>query len=123
MKNLLFLLIFVCGVSFARTSPTPVVNNNDPKVGDVLKITTPKHVAFNHIEFPKLNFIVKRGGLPNYKSVYGELVIVKKVTNEDGSIHVLLERKDGKKFFGFLKQVSANYTESIEAGEIVRVEK
>jgi hypothetical protein len=122
MKNLLFLLIFVCGVSFASTSPTAVYDNNDPKVGDVLKITTPKHLAFKHIEFPRLNFIVKRGGLPNYKSVYGELVIVKKVTNDDGSIHVTLERKDGKKFFGIQKQVSANYTESIEAGEIVRVD-
>ncbi|WP_339894153.1 hypothetical protein [uncultured Algibacter sp.] len=121
MKNLLYLIVFVCGVSYAATNPE-IINNNDPKVGDVLKIKTPKSVSFKHINFPRLNFIVKRGGLANYKSVYGELVIVKEVTDKNGVIQVLLERKDGKKFFRYLKQVTANYTESIAAGEIVKVE-
>ena len=121
MKNLLYLLIFVSGISFANTSPETSFNNNDPKVGDVLKISEPKNLEFKHINFPRLNFIVKKGGLPNYKSIYGELVIVKKIIDKDGSVHVILERKDGKKFFGIQKQVSANYYASIEAGEIVHV--
>ncbi|PWH82516.1 hypothetical protein DIS18_09710 [Algibacter marinivivus] len=119
MKKILYLLYFVCGVSFATTSTD--LNNNDPKVGDVLKIKQPKSVSFKHIHFPRLNFIVKRGGLANYNSVYEELVIVKKVTDKNGKVQVTLERKDGKKFFGYLKNVTANYTESIDAGEIVKV--
>jgi hypothetical protein len=121
MKKILYLLCFVYGVSFATTQPNINFKNNDPKVGDVLKIKQPKTVSFKHIDFPRLNFIVKRGGLANYKSVYDELVVVKKVTDNNGNIHVTLERKNGKKFFGYLKQVNANYTASIEAGEIAKV--
>ena len=40
------------------------------------------------------------------------------MANEDCTIHVVLERKDGTKFFGYLKSVKANYNKSIEAGEI-----
>tara|TARA_R110002049_G_scaffold117704_6_gene271334 strand:- start:3116 stop:3487 length:372 start_codon:yes stop_codon:yes gene_type:complete len=121
MKKLIYLLFFVSCISFATTHSITDSFNNDPSVGDVLKINTPKSVSFKYIDFPKLNFIVKRGGIANYKSVYGELVIVKKVIDKNDDIHVVLERKDGKKFFGYLKQVTANYTESIKAGEIVKV--
>ncbi|MFV9550895.1 hypothetical protein [Algibacter sp. PT7-4] len=121
MKNLLFTIILVFGVLFANANTKTTYNNTNPKVGDVLKIKTPKTVAFKHIDFPRLNFIVKRGGVANYKSVYNELVIVKKVIDKNGDIHVVLERKDGKKFFNYLKQVTANYTESLESGEMVTV--
>jgi hypothetical protein len=121
MKKLIYLLFLVCAISFANTSTASNPINNDPNVGDVLKINKPKNMSYKHIDFPKLNFIVKRGGLPNYNSVYRELVIVKKVIDKNGDIHVVLERKDGKKFFGYLKQVTANYTESLDAGELVKV--
>ncbi|MFD0836105.1 hypothetical protein ACFQ0I_10040 [Mariniflexile aquimaris] len=122
MKKLLYLLVFTCGVSFAASNPEIGLKDNNPEVGDVLKINTPKNLAFKHIEFPNLNIIAKRGGQPNYKSVYGELVIVKKVVDKHGDTHVVLARKDGKKFFGFQKYVSAHYNNSIEAGEIVKVQ-
>ena len=98
MKKLIYLLFFVSCISFATTHSITDSFNNDPSVGDVLKINTPKSVSFKYIDFPKLNFIVKRGGIANYKSVYGELVIVKKVIDKNDDIHVVLERKDGKKF-------------------------
>lgn len=120
MKNLLLLLVFVSGVTFANNNPV-TVTDNDPKVGDVLKINTPKNLNFKHIDFPKLNQVVKRGGIANYKSVYGELVIIEKINNKNGEVQVVLARKDGKKFFGFQKYVTADYNESIEAGEIVQV--
>lgn len=121
MKNLLYALALVCSVSFANNNPENVANN-DPKVGDVLKINTPKNLKFNHIDFPKLNIIAKRGGIANYNSVYGELVIVEKIMDKNGAVHVVLERKDGKKFFGFQKQVVADYNGSLEAGEILKVQ-
>ncbi|MEC3908698.1 hypothetical protein VOI54_16845 [Tamlana sp. 2201CG12-4] len=122
MKRLLYVLFLVYGMTFASADTPITPNNTDPKIGDVLKIKTPKRVSFKHIDFPRLNFIVKRGSIASYKSVHEELVVVKEVNDDNGDIHVILERKDGKKFFGYLKQVKANYTESIEAGEIIKVE-
>lgn len=121
MKKILYLLVFTCCISFANTNAEIAKIDNNPEVGDVLKINQPKNVSFKHIDFPKLNIVAKRSGKSNYKSVYGELVIVKKVIDKNGDLHVVLARKDGKKFFGFQKHVTANYNGSIEAGEIVKV--
>lgn len=122
MNKFLYLLVFTCGISFANTNSEIAIIDNNPEVGDVLKINHPKNVSFKHIDFPKLNIVAKRSGKSNYKSVYGELVIIKKVVDKNGETHVVLARKDGKKFFGFQKHVTANYSDSIEAGEIVKVQ-
>ena len=61
MKKLVYLLLFSCSVSFASTQLNNDYNNNDPEVGDILKISTPKNLPFKHIDFPRLNFIAKRG--------------------------------------------------------------
>lgn len=90
-----------------------------PKIGDVLVINEPSKQNYTHIDFPKLNFIVKRGGVANYDSVYGEYVVIKEIiTKNDGTVSVQLEARSGKKFFGFLKQVKANYGEAIKSGEL-----
>ncbi len=113
MKNIILVaLFFGCfNLAFAQTQP---------KVGDELTIKAPSSQMYNHIDFPRLNILVKRGSLPNYKSVYGNAVAVEEViTNKDGSIDVILKKKDGSKFFGFLRIVKANYAKAIEAKEIV----
>ena len=104
-------------VCFANNSSFPV--QNDPKVGDVLMINNPSGTKFNHVAFPKLNFLAKRGKVANYKSVYGNHVVVKEViTKSNGNTYVVLEKKDNSKFFGYLKEVKANYTKSLNSGEI-----
>ncbi|WP_111309451.1 hypothetical protein [Confluentibacter sediminis] len=117
MRKLCYLLFFAFGLSFANNQP--LENQNEPKVGDVLIINQPSGSKYNYIFFPKLNFIVKKGGLSNYKSVHGNHVIVKEVeTKPNGKTYVHLEKKDNTDFFGFLKTVKANYEKSLHAGEI-----
>lgn len=112
MKNVILTLFFL-GFCFFASAQT------EPNIGDELVINEPTAVNYKYVKFPKLNILAKRGKVANYKSVYGDTVIVKEVmANEDGTIHVVLERKDGTKFFGYLKSVKANYNKSIEAGEI-----
>jgi|SRR5690606_13178054 len=121
MKKISFLLFLVFGLSFANNNTFP--NQNEPKVGDVLVINNPSGTEYNHISFPKLNFIAKRGKVANYKSVYGNHVVVKEVlTKPNGNTYVVLEKKDNSKFFGYLKEVKANYAKSLNAGEISAVE-
>lgn len=116
MKKICLLLFLAFGVSFANN--TPILNQNTPQVGDVLVINA-SGSKYNHISFPKLNIIAKRGNVANYKSVHGNHVVVKEVINEaNGNTYVVLEKKDNTKFFGFLNDVKANYEKSINAGEI-----
>ena len=63
--------------------------------------------------------MIKRGKVGNYKSVYGETVVVDDViTKDDGSTYVILKKKDGSKFFGIKTSVKANYDKAIKAGEL-----
>ena len=112
MRKLLFALLFfgfTISVSAQKT----------PEIGDALIINEPYAQTFKYVKFPKLNILAKRGKVANYKSVYNNHVIVDEViTKDDGSTYVILKKKDGSKFFGFLSKVKANYTKAIAAKEI-----
>ncbi|AUP77495.1 hypothetical protein [Flavivirga eckloniae] len=112
MKKL-FLTLFFLSFCFL------IQAQEKPEIGDELVINAPNGLKYNHIAFPKLNFLVKRGKLANYKNVYGNKVIVDEVISEDnGSSYVVLKKKNGKKFFGILSEVKANYNKSIKSGEL-----
>ena len=115
MKKLLFtLLFFGCTILVSA--------QNTPKVGDLLVINEPYAQTFSHVKFPKLNILTKRGKVANYKSVYRDQVIVDEViTKDDGTTYVMLKKKDGTKFFGYLSKVKANYAKALEAKEIMVV--
>ncbi len=112
MKNLLFVLLFL---GFCFTSNA----QDQAEVGDELTINEPYAQNFKYINFPKPNILIKRGKLGNYSSVYGNIVIVDEViTKDNGKTYVILKKKDGSKFFGYLAKVKANYNASIEAKEL-----
>jgi hypothetical protein len=113
MKKLFFGLLFL-GLCFTMSA------QSQPEVGDELIIK--ESSAYNYVKFPKLNILTKRGKIANYKSVYGNNVLVDEViTKDDGSTYVILKKKDGSKFFGYLAKIKANYTKAIEAKEIAKV--
>ncbi|BAO77066.1 hypothetical protein WPG_2836 [Winogradskyella sp. PG-2] len=67
-------------------------SQSEPKVGDQLVIN--KSSTYNYVKFPKLNILTKRGKVANYKSVYGNLVVVDEViTTTDGSTYMILKKK------------------------------
>ncbi|WP_027137476.1 hypothetical protein [Gaetbulibacter saemankumensis] len=117
MKKVLFLLLFVSGLAFANNN-NPVNSQDTPQIGDELIINAVSNIKYNHVNFPKLNFIVKRGGLATYKTVHGNEVVIKEVNAENGKTTVVLEKKDGSKFFGYLTSVEADYEASLNSGEL-----
>lgn len=121
MKNILSIMLFLAFTSVFATNETENVNNqNYPQVGDVLIIGESNTYKYNHIDFPRLNMIVKRGGIASYKTVYGNEVVVKAVEEKpDGTTEITIERKNGKKFFRHLKSVKADFGKAIESGELV----
>lgn len=101
---------------FANTTD---LNQNTPKIGDVLIINAPENNTYKHIDLPQLNIVSKRSGVTNYKRIYGKEVVVKRIyTNKAGNTQVVLKSKDNTKLLGFLKSVKADYNKSIQSGEL-----
>ncbi len=87
--------------------------------GTILTIAQPASAEYQHIHFPRKNFIIKRGGIANLKSVYGKKVEVVSYTyTNEGDTQVTLKRLDGKKFFRNFSTVDAHLEDAIKAGEL-----
>ncbi|MGB3607212.1 hypothetical protein [Psychroserpens sp.] len=112
MRTIFYIVLFL-GIPFLA------ISQDAPKVGDELKINEPYGQKFNHVSFPQPNILIKRGKVANYNSVYGVEVVVSevKLADEDNT-YVMLTKKDGTKFFGYLSEVRANYHEALTSGEL-----
>ncbi|SHJ37519.1 hypothetical protein [Pseudozobellia thermophila] len=89
-------------------------------VGDVLEIGSPDARTYKHIDFPRANFIIKRGGIANYKNLKGQKVVVTAIEEKkDGSKEIKLKKVNGNRFFGSHAVVAANYRKALETGELV----
>ncbi len=110
-------LLFSVGLLNAQSVTDQVVS--DVQVGDVFEIGKPQANRYEHIEFPRANFIIKRGGIANYKRAEGKMVVVTAINKKkDGTTEIKIKRKDGGRFFGSHKAVSANFDEALYTGEL-----
>ena len=109
--------LMICGLMSYQVNATNIDNN--PEVGDRLLIQSPENTTYTAVNMPKLNFVVKKGGVANYKSVQNTLVEVVKISqNKKGENIVTLQRVDGAKILGLKKSVSANYDQALQIGEL-----
>ena len=96
------------------------VSTSDVEIGDILTINKPKTADYQHIYFPRKNFIYKRGAIPTYKGIYNEEVEVINVQySSKGDAIVTLKRTDGNKFFRFFPTVKANFDKAVKSGELL----
>jgi len=95
------------------------VDSQDVKVGDVLEIGRPDTPQFKHIDFPRANFIIKKGGIANYKRVVGRKVVVTDLKQrKDGTVVVKIKKTDGKRFFNSHPVVKADLKNALDSGEL-----
>ena len=90
MKKIFYLLLLAVSFSFANNTKPNDFKQNDPKIGDVLVINPTSNIKYNHIDFPQLNIVAKRGNIANYKSVHGKRVIIKEIMNSN-RINIFVE--------------------------------
>ena len=110
MTKYVIALLF-SGVMFAQ---------EEVKVGDVFEIGQPETRTYKHIEFPRANFIIKRGGIANYKNLKGQKVVVTSIEDKnDGTVQIKLKRENGNRFFGSHTVVAANFEKALDNGELV----
>lgn len=115
-----YVIALMFSVSMLNAQVNTEQTITDVKVGDVFEIGKPESNKYKHIEFPRANFIIKRGGIANYKRVEGETVVVKAVKEKkDGTVEVKIKRKDGGRFFGSHPVVSADIDEALNSGELL----
>lgn len=119
MKTSKFTLLFFL-LSFCFSWSNNISNEQtDPKVGDTLLVSESVGEYYKHVNFPRLNTIVKRGGVATYKSVVNVPVVITKIMDsKDGGSIVQIERADGKKFFNQTKYITASYEDAISSGEL-----
>lgn len=111
MKRLLPVLAILClSYSVSAQTVTPHV-----KVGDVLTINKTSNLPFQYILFPKGNFIIKRGGIANYKGLHGQKV---KVVAIDENNQAKLVSMNGKRFFNIYNYVKADLTNALVKQEL-----
>ena len=109
--------LMICGLVSYQVNATNIDTN--PEIGDRLLIQSPENTTYTAVNMPKLNFVVKKGGVANYKSVQNTLVEVVKISqNKKGENIVTLQRVDGAKILGLKKSVSANYDQALQIGEL-----
>ena len=116
--RLSYIAFFLFLFTFGFTAQSQ--NTDEIEVGDVLKIGASENYQYSHINFPKANFIIKSGGLANFKELEGTLVQVTAVETKPEKTIIAFRRKDGNKFFGSFPEVKANYNKAITSNELIK---
>lgn len=119
MKQIMLALMFVMTTAMVKAQTNQNVEFQKVEVGDVFEIGRPEAPTYKHIDFPRANFIIKKGGIANYKTVEGNKVVVTSVkTAKDGTLKVKIKRTDGRKFFNSHTVVSADIQSALQSGEL-----
>jgi len=109
-------LLFSVSLLNAQNNTTVQTEVN---VGDIFEIGKPESNKYKHIDFPRENFIIKRGGIANYRRAHGEEVVVTAVKElKDGTTQVKIKRNDGGRFFNSHTVVTADFKDAITSGEL-----
>ena len=94
-------------------------NEQTVQVGDIMELNKPQSDNYNYVKFPKPNFIIKKGGIPNFKELYGEEVLVTEIKSTKNDVtKIKIKRKSGKKFFNVFPSVTVILPDALDAGEI-----
>jgi hypothetical protein len=98
-------------------------SNTSVNVGDVFVIGEVANNDYKHINFPRANIIIKRGGMvADYKNVKGEEVEVTSIkTKKDGSLQATIRLTSNKRFFNSHKYVTVEIDEAISAKELINI--
>lgn len=122
MKQLIFALLFAVGSISLNANDANYTAPQEVQVGDIFRIGDPDAPRYEHINFPRPNFIIKRGGVANYKGLPGNKVVVTAVEEKmDGTLVVKIKRADGGRFFGSHWEVSAELKGALETGELLGI--
>lgn len=119
MNNRILLTVWVCllsGVMYAQKSE-PKVN-----IGDIFVLGKVAQNDYQHIQFPKPNFIIKKGGIVNYKNLVGKKVEVTSFKKKkDGRLIARIQLTSKKYFFNSHKSLKVAIEAAIHQKELLKI--
>lgn len=114
-KPILFLVAFALSV-YSLTAQQE--NYADlVEIGDELVIDAPSASSYQHINVPRKNFIIKRGGIPDMKTLKSSVVTITKISDDESPV-ITFKKANGKKFFRVYKTLTADLNAAVASGEI-----
>lgn len=114
-KNVVFLVLALIFSGLSVSAQTSSV-----RLGSTLVLGKADANGYDHIQFPRKNFIIKRGAIADFNRLTGMEVIVEDVVERGDATLVTLKRADGGKFFRFFPEVTARLEAALESGELSR---
>ena len=114
MKRFLLLCLAVCTFQNMHSQNS---QNDLVEIGDELIISKMSGQQYQHIDIPRKNFIIKRGGIANMSSIENTAVTVTKVSN-NGNPKITFKKSDGRKFFKAYRTLTADLNGALESGEL-----
>ena len=122
MKNRVFLVFFVVFVVFLSGMAYAQSSSTDVKVGDVFTIAEVQNNNYEHINYPRTNFIIKKGGIADYDSLKGKKIEIYSIKEDkDGSLVATIMLASKKMFFNSHKYVTVSLNEAIEDKELLKI--
>ncbi len=107
MKKYILAMTFACALLSLKAQTEPV--EEEINVGAVLQIGKSVTYGYSHINFPRPNFIIKRGGILNYKDLWGEKVVVTEVyQNKKMKPRLPLNERTEKSFLEIIRVLRPN---------------
>ncbi len=111
-------IIFLLAIMFSVLNVTAQENYVDfVQIGDQLTLAEPSGSSYQHIDVPRKNFIIKRGGIANMATLVNSVVTVTEISNDTNPI-VTFKRTNGKKFFRVYRTMTADLNGAIASGEL-----
>ena len=115
--NILFalLLSFFSCIIYSQNS------NSNITIGEVFDIGEVNN-NYKHINFPRPNFIIKKGGIASYKNIKGEKVEVTSIKErKDVSLISTIKLTSKRSFFNSHKYVTVDINKAIDNKELLRI--
>jgi len=88
--------------------------------GDVFLIGSVSNDNYKYINFPRANFIIKKGGLVNYKNIRGAKVEITSIDEKtDGNVEATIKLVAPRKFFNSHKYVTVSIYDALKNKELL----
>ena len=116
MKTKILTVFFICFLTITFTAQK---SHTDYKIGDTFVIQQTDNNNYKHINFPKANFIIKKGGIADFKQIVGKEVEISSTKNDkNGDLIATIKLVSGIRFFNSHKYLTVNIKEAIENDEL-----
>jgi hypothetical protein len=110
------LMSFLSGTLYAQSVDSEI------RVGDVFTIGVADNNNYKHINFPRPNFIIKKGGIANYKNIIGKKIEIISIKEEkEGSKIATIRLTSKHSFFNSHKYLDVHIEEAIANKELIQI--